>query len=56
MLEVRVAEMSRSLSKRMGVNFNWIKGGAFGVNTLGGLSTLASGGNLFTPGPVDFNV
>jgi pilus assembly protein CpaC len=40
MLEVRIAEMSRSLIKRLGVNFNWINGEDFGVSTLGGLTQL----------------
>jgi len=41
MLEVRVAEMARSLVRRFGVNFNYVKGGQFGVSTLGGLSEIA---------------
>ena len=40
MLEVRIAEMSRSLIKRLGVNFNWVNGEDFGVSTLGGLTQL----------------
>lgn len=40
-LEVRVAEMSKSLVKRMGINFNWITGtGRFGVSSLGGLTNV----------------
>ena len=42
MLEVRIAEMSRSLLRRFGVNFNYVKGGQFGVSTLGGLSQVVS--------------
>jgi pilus assembly protein CpaC len=48
MLEVRVAEMARSLIRRFGVNFNYVKGGQFGVSTLGGLSEVVS--------PVDSNI
>jgi pilus assembly protein CpaC len=41
MLEVRVAEMSRSLGKRLGFNFAFTtSGGDFGVSTLGGLTTV----------------
>jgi len=41
MLEVRVAEMSKSLIKRMGINFNWItQTGRFGVSSLGGLTNV----------------
>jgi pilus assembly protein CpaC len=44
MMEVRVAEMNRSVTKRLGINFNYTRGGEFGVNMLGGLSSLS--GNL----------
>ncbi len=40
MLEVRVAEMSRATTKRLGINFNFIDGNRFGASTLGGLSSL----------------
>ena len=40
MLEVRVAEMSRSLTRRLGINFNYARGGEFGVGLLGGLTQL----------------
>lgn len=41
MLEVRVAEMSRSLGKRLGFNFAFhTSGGDFGVSTLGGLTSV----------------
>jgi pilus assembly protein CpaC len=44
MLEVRVAEMQRSLAKRMGVNFSFLQqDGDFGISQLGGLTT-----NTFT--------
>jgi pilus assembly protein CpaC len=48
MLEVRVAEMARSLVRRFGVNFNYVKGGQFGVSTLGGLSEVVN--------PLDANI
>jgi pilus assembly protein CpaC len=53
MLEVRVAEMQKSLLKRLGVNFNAVNGGEFGINKLGGLTELAKGGqgNLGGSGP-----
>ncbi len=39
MLEVRVAEISRSTTKRLGINFNYIKNnGEFGFSLLGGLT------------------
>jgi pilus assembly protein CpaC len=42
MLEVRVAEMSRSLTKQLGINFNYFHNeGGFGISTLGGLASLA---------------
>jgi pilus assembly protein CpaC len=40
MLEVRVAEIARSTTKRLGINFNYVDGGEFGVSLLGGLSQL----------------
>ncbi len=40
MLEVRVAEMSRATTKRLGINFNFIDGHRFGASTLGGLSSF----------------
>jgi pilus assembly protein CpaC len=42
MLEVRVAEMSRSLGKRLGINFAYTRGGDFGVSTLAGLTQVVS--------------
>jgi pilus assembly protein CpaC len=42
MLEVRITEMSRSLIKRLGVNFSYARGGDFGLSSLGGLAS----GNL----------
>jgi pilus assembly protein CpaC len=41
MLEVRVAEMQRSLARRFGVNFNYFSSsGNFGVSRLAGLTTF----------------
>lgn len=41
MLEVRIAEMSKTLGKRLGFNFAFhTTGGDFGVSTLGGLTTV----------------
>jgi len=53
MLEVRIAEIARSTTKRLGINFNYINGGDFGVSLLGGLSQLAkdaTDSNLVTSG------
>jgi pilus assembly protein CpaC len=46
MLEVRVAEMSRSLTRRMGVNFNYISssGSNIGISMLNNLSSLPEEG------------
>jgi len=53
MLEVRIAEMSRSLIKRLGVNFSYINGDDFGVSTLGGLTQLVKPdlANIASGGP-----
>lgn len=42
LLEVRVAEISKATTKRLGINFNYVTGDQFGVNLLGGLSELVS--------------
>ena len=43
MLEVRVAEMQRSLIRRLGINFNYLtESGKFGISKLSGLTDLAS--------------
>ena len=42
MLEVRVCEMSRSLTKRLGINIFYSRGTDFAVSTLGGLAELVS--------------
>ena len=52
MLDVRVAEMSRSLMKRLGINFNYLRGENFGVSLLNNLTQLVDPdrANLGTPG------
>jgi len=54
MLEVRVAEMSRSLTKRLGFNFSYLSsGGGFGISTLGGLASMVSPDDaVLAAGPV----
>jgi pilus assembly protein CpaC len=42
MLEVRIAEIARSTTKRLGVNFNFVDGERFGISMLGGLSSIDS--------------
>jgi len=46
MLEVRVSEMSRTLLRRLGVNFDYISQGgqAFGISLLKNLTSLPTGG------------
>jgi pilus assembly protein CpaC len=56
MLEVRVAEMSRSLMRRLGVNFNWISNGTFGIGLLNSLSKLPTAGWPGNPLTVTDNV
>jgi pilus assembly protein CpaC len=54
MLEVRVAEMSKTLTRRLGINlFFATENGQFGISTLGSLATLVSpsDGHFFT-GPL----
>ena len=41
MLEVRVAEMDRATTKRLGINFNYFEDGRFGASLLGGLSSFS---------------
>jgi len=43
MLEVRIAEISRSLTRRLGINFAAQKGDQFAVSLLGGLAALDKG-------------
>ncbi len=40
MLEVRIAEMSKSVIKRLGINFMYARGGDLGLSLLGGLVQL----------------
>ncbi|MGB2930324.1 MAG: type II and III secretion system protein family protein [Desulfobacterales bacterium] len=48
MLEVKIAEMSRRVSKRLGINFSAVGGtGDIGINIIGGL------GSFFTDGALD---
>jgi pilus assembly protein CpaC len=55
MLEVRVAEMSRSLMKRLGVNFTVTKGDNFASSLLGGLTQLVKPADAYlTAGPLGF--
>ncbi len=42
MLEVRVAEMSKSLTRRLGINLAYTRGNDFGVSLLGGLTEVVS--------------
>jgi pilus assembly protein CpaC len=46
MLEVRISEISRSLLRRLGFNFNYVGGTGqnFGLSLLGGLTSLPAGG------------
>ncbi|MFO7970825.1 MAG: type II and III secretion system protein family protein [Desulfobacterales bacterium] len=56
MLEVRVAEMQRSLTRRLGINFDYVtSSGKFGISRLGGLTDVVSpdDANIFTPVPGD---
>lgn len=51
MLEVKIAEMSRSTTKRLGINFTWQNGNDFGVSLLGGIITDFDGLTTeFSPG------
>jgi pilus assembly protein CpaC len=43
MLEVRIAEMSRSLTRRLGINFAAQKNDQFAISLLGGLANLDEG-------------
>lgn len=50
MLEVRVAEMQRSMARRMGVNFNFLQqDGDFGISQLGNLTSLSDDLGQGTP-------
>ncbi|HWQ08267.1 MAG TPA: type II and III secretion system protein family protein, partial [Holophaga sp.] len=49
MLEVKVAEMSRTLAKTLGININAISQGDFLYTFLGGLTSLPALSNIVTP-------
>jgi len=54
MLEVRVAEMNRSMGRRLGINFNYAtESGKFGINKLAGLTEVVSpdDANIASSGP-----
>jgi pilus assembly protein CpaC len=57
MLEVRVAEMGRSLTKRLGINFAAQKGDQFAVSLIGGVGQLeslaAAGASVFPSSAVN---
>jgi len=47
MLEVRIAEMAKSTTKQLGINFNYIRGARdFGFSFLGGLTELDDKGDI----------
>ena len=48
MLEVTVAEMSRTVGRELGIDFGWIRGDEFAVSTFGDLSTFAIPQGEFT--------
>lgn len=53
MLEVRIAEMQRSLVRQLGINFNYVTpSGQFGISQLGGLAQLAQGSNSAFSNPI----
>ena len=57
MLEVRVSEISRNLTRRLGLNLFYNRGGEFGVSTLGGLADLVSPTNAeLVTGPLGWRV
>ena len=57
MLEVRVSEMSRVLTKRLGINIFYTKGSEFAVSTLGGLADLVTPDNAeLLTGPLGWTV
>jgi len=48
LLEVRIAEMDRSLARRLGFNFTVVNGNDFGIGQLGGLTGTTIGDTLST--------
>ena len=51
MLEVRVAEVSKSDTKRLGFNFQYLIGADFGITMLGALSSITADGGSATFSP-----
>lgn len=58
MLEVRVSEISRSLARNLGINFNTVSasGRQFGLSLLGGLTSVPFGGSPTSPLQASGNV
>ena len=60
MLEVRVAEMSRSLTRRLAINVIYSNAGEFAISTLGSVagisSSSGSGGSSIKIGELELNV
>ena len=57
MLEVRVAEMSRTLTRRLGINIFANDGSSFGISTLGGFADLVPPRNAeLLTGPLGWTV
>jgi pilus assembly protein CpaC len=57
MLEVRMAEMSRSLVKKLGTNLSYSRGGDFGIGVLGGLTRVVKPQDaMIAAGPVGLAV
>lgn len=48
MIEVRIAEMNRSLARRLGINFSVINGNDFGITNLAGLVSSEFAGSTIT--------
>jgi pilus assembly protein CpaC len=56
MLEVKVAEMQKSVLNRLGINFSWINAaGDFGVQLLGALSNFSLGDGAGTTGDIEYS-
>lgn len=56
MLEVRIAEMSRSLGEEMGVNFNWMTDNTIGLSLLDQITALPADGYPENPMVVSSSV
>ncbi|MGA2028147.1 MAG: pilus assembly protein N-terminal domain-containing protein, partial [Syntrophobacteraceae bacterium] len=56
MLEVRVAEMQRTLTKQLSINFTTIAGSSFGAGLLGGLGSMVNPVNSGSTTPLSLNV